>query len=169
MKRTIRQRFWLDIMIWHRIVNWTTAMTIDKQSSVCFENIGSFRFKLHIYSTTPTFLPCMAKTRDLITAVEKTQVWNISIPCNVICKRRFEHYKRRTEKIRLVTPCWCNRFWLCSRVWELHVITSPWRLKGLDSVSNHQRHDYLLKRLFRRRSNNTSKLRITGLCAGNWS
>ena len=36
-----------------------------------------------------------------------------------------------------------------------------------DSVSNHQPHDCLLNRLFRRRSKKTSKLRVTGLCAGN--
>ena len=35
------------------------------------------------------------------------------------------------------------------------------------SVSNHQPHDNLLIRLFRRRSKKTSKLLVTGLCAGN--
>ena len=38
---------------------------------------------------------------------------------------------------------------------------------GHDSVSNHQPHDCLLSRLFRCRSKKTSKLRVTGLCAGN--
>ena len=42
-----------------------------------------------------------------------------------------------------------------------------WRHNGRDSVSNHQPHDCLLKRLFRRRSKKTSKLRVTGLCAAN--
>ena len=42
-----------------------------------------------------------------------------------------------------------------------------WRQNGHDSVSNHQPHDCLLKRLFRPRSKKTSKLRVTGLCAGN--
>ena len=46
-------------------------------------------------------------------------------------------------------------------------ITLQWRHKGPDSVSNHQFHDCLLNRLFRRRSKKTSKLRVTGLCAGN--
>ena len=36
-----------------------------------------------------------------------------------------------------------------------------------DSVSNHQPHDCFLNRLFRRRSKKTSKLHVTGLCAGN--
>ena len=43
-----------------------------------------------------------------------------------------------------------------------------WRHNGHDSVSNHQRHDCLLNCLSRRRSKKTSKLRVTGLCAGNW-
>ena len=42
-----------------------------------------------------------------------------------------------------------------------------WRHNGCGSVSNHQPHDCLLNRLFRRRSKKTSKLRVTGLCAGN--
>ena len=38
---------------------------------------------------------------------------------------------------------------------------------GHDGVSNHRRLDCLLKRLFRRKSQRTSKLRITSLCEGN--
>ena len=41
-----------------------------------------------------------------------------------------------------------------------------WRHNERDCVSNHQPHEYLLKRLFRRRSKKSSKLRVTGLCAG---
>ena len=45
--------------------------------------------------------------------------------------------------------------------------TSKWRHNGRDSVSNHQPHDCFLNRVFRRRSKKTSKLCVTGLCAGN--
>ena len=41
-----------------------------------------------------------------------------------------------------------------------------WHLNGHDGVSNHQPHHCLLNRLFGCRSKNTSKLRVTGLCAG---
>ena len=41
-----------------------------------------------------------------------------------------------------------------------------WRHNGHDGVSNHQHGDCLLNRLFGRRSKKTSKLRVTGLCAG---
>ena len=42
-----------------------------------------------------------------------------------------------------------------------------WRHDVRDGASNHQPHDCLLNRLFRRRSNETSKLCVTDLCAGN--
>ena len=42
-----------------------------------------------------------------------------------------------------------------------------WRHNDHDGVSNHQPRGCLLNRLFRRRSKKTSKLRVTGLCAGN--
>ena len=42
-----------------------------------------------------------------------------------------------------------------------------WRHNGRDGVSTHQPDDCLLNRLFRRRSKKTSKLRVTGLYAGN--
>ena len=45
--------------------------------------------------------------------------------------------------------------------------TLRWRHNGRSSISNHQSHDCLLNRLFRRRSKKTSKLCVTGLCAGN--
>ena len=45
--------------------------------------------------------------------------------------------------------------------------TLQWRHNGLDGASNHQPHDCLLSRWFGRRSKKTSKLCVTGLCAGN--
>ena len=45
--------------------------------------------------------------------------------------------------------------------------TLQWRHNGHDSVSNHLPHECLLNLLFRRRSKKTSKLRVTGHCAGN--
>ena len=67
----------------------------------------------------------------------------------------------------------------CLDIWKLmlwniseinnHFTTSAleWRHNGRDDVSNHQPHHCLLNRLFRCRSKKTSKLRVTGLCAGN--
>ena len=46
-------------------------------------------------------------------------------------------------------------------------VTLQWRHNWHDGVPNHQSYDCLLNRLFRRRSKKTSKLRVTGFCAGN--
>ena len=48
-----------------------------------------------------------------------------------------------------------------------HLVPLQWRHNGHDTVWNHQPHDCLLNRLFRRRSKKTSTLRVTGLCVGN--
>ena len=57
----------------------------------------------------------------------------------------------------------------------VHVYDNPlhnynplhWCHNGHDGVSNHQTHHFLFNHLFGRRSKKTSKLRVTGLCAGN--
>ena len=51
--------------------------------------------------------------------------------------------------------------------WSSRPVTLQWRYNERDGVSNHQPHECLLNRLFRRRSKKTSKLRVTGLCAVN--
>ena len=52
---------------------------------------------------------------------------------------------------------------ICDVIIEIFItVTSQWR----GGVSNHRRFDCLLSRLFRGRSNKTSKLRVTDLCAG---
>ena len=50
--------------------------------------------------------------------------------------------------------------------WDMRK-TSRWRHNDHAGVSNHQPHGCLHNRLFRRRSKETSKFRVTGLCAGN--
>ena len=47
--------------------------------------------------------------------------------------------------------------------------TLLWRHNERDGVSNHQPPDCLLNRLFRRRSKKTSKLRVIGLCEGEFT
>ena len=54
---------------------------------------------------------------------------------------------------------------------KYHYLPWPlqWRHNDYDGVSDHQSHDCLLYRLFRRRTKKISKLRVTGLCVGNSS
>ena len=50
---------------------------------------------------------------------------------------------------------------------SVRALSLQWCHNGHDGVSNYQPHDCLLNRLFRCRSKKTSKLRVTGICAGN--
>ena len=60
--------------------------------------------------------------------------------------------------------CWCN---LKFNVQRKRLVVLHWRHNDHGGVSNLQPHGCLLNRLFRRRSKKASKLRVTGLCAGN--
>ena len=71
---------------------------------------------------------------------------------------------------------WTEISWI--REWEIlqqvpltiscYMFTAlQWRHNWRDSFSNHQPHDCLLNRLFRRRSKKTSKFRFTGFCVKN--
>ena len=92
------------------------------------------------------------------------------------------HLKKRLRKqsrrLWIETPShslWrrCNVQYFGMEVTRVHSVTwlikaaIRWRHNGHGSVSNHQPHDCLLNRLFRRRSKKTWKLRVTGLCARN--
>ena len=82
-----------------------------------------------------------ARVRDCCYPIYQGKGWGFSLKI---------HYKLCTYDISQVTAA-----------------TLRWRHNRRDIVSNHQPHDCLLNRLFRCRSTKTSKLRVTGLCAGN--
>ena len=67
-----------------------------------------------------------------------------------------------TPEAKRLTTVGPKRLCICGRFTTLH-----WRHNDHDGVSNHQPHGCLLNRLFRRRSKETSKLHVTGLCVGN--
>ena len=56
-----------------------------------------------------------------------------------------------------------GKLWLQAFKWQ----SLQWCHNGHQSVSIHQPHQCLLNRLLRRKSKKTSKLSVTGLCAGN--
>ena len=57
--------------------------------------------------------------------------------------------------------------WITSKIHWFMCKSLHWRHNDHVGVSNHQPRGCLLNRLFRRRWKKTSKLRVTGLCAGN--
>ena len=69
---------------------------------------------------------------------------------------------------RAMCVYWADVFWMM--MWQAYrQLCCPlqWRHNGCDGFLNHQPHHCLLKRLFGRRSKQTSKLRVPGLCAWN--
>ena len=93
--------------------------------------------------------------------------WNCSetkLPLNLKCEKDLLKWAHNKEAMT-PKPKQC---WICACDPGLqHHITLQWRHNGRDSVSNHQPRECLLNRLIRRRSKKTSKIRVTGLCAGN--
>ena len=72
-------------------------------------------------------------------------------------------------KYSAIASCHCGNLRRGMYAWVSWVIAGSlrWRHNGCDSVSNHQPRHYPLNRLFGCRSKKTSKLPVTGLCAGN--
>ena len=72
--------------------------------------------------------------------------------------------------IQAMDHCHTGKIYYLNRKWPMTqwpTYTFQLRHNERDGISNHQPHDCLLNLLFRRRSKKTSKLRGTGLCAGN--
>ena len=94
----------------------------------------------------------------------------VILPCslqNFSASGRQEGVLCRIENSRdLSLKCISDRYPILQGPADSEPVTLLWRHNGHDSVSNHQAHDCLLNRLFTRRSKKTSKLRVTGLCAG---
>ena len=90
-----------------------------------------------------------------------TSSWIVSVPVYITwihknCKNITITKRRTTHRCAYFMGCTLYR-----------ANTLRWRHNGRDCFSNHQPHDCLLNRLFRHRSKKISKLRVTGLCAGN--
>ena len=90
--------------------------------------------------------------------------FQLKIKCHV-----WHIVRKRKQNLCLFAHFLSCHFFHFHDIVYIHVNALRWRHNGRDSVSNHQPHDCLLSRLFRRRSKKTSKLRVTGLCAGNSS
>ena len=87
-------------------------------------------------------------------------------------------YRRKHNKTNLIKTVLIKTWILCyiqqccwfygtGNILKWTRMPLQWRHNGHDGVSNNQLRDCLLNRLFRRKSKKTSKLRVTGLCAGN--
>ena len=81
---------------------------------------------------------------------------------------QLSHTMLTVSKLRIFVGTSCiqstyEKIWIMSTSICRFVLALQWRRNGRNSVSNHQPRECLPSRLIRR----SSKLRVTGLCAGN--
>ena len=86
---------------------------------------------------------------------------------NVIITAKRRHDVIIVLSLRHILAGMCQQIGPSKPPSEFMSMPLQWRHNYRDGVSNHQPHDCLLNRLFRRRSKKTSKLRVNGLCEGN--
>ena len=89
-----------------------------------------------------------------------------------LAKRKQKNNKKTTKKQQQAKQCQVTVAILysgysCDVAMSVEPNSLQWRHNECDGVSNHQPHDCLCNSLFRRRSQKTSKLRVTGLCKRN--
>ena len=113
---------------------------------------------------------CISFTQAMHTVIDSL----LTIRMNYINTGQDLLYRKSTSHILLASllltttsECVPGQTWQGLASHQSSAQELQWRHNGWDSVSNHQPHHTILNRWFRRRSNKTSKPRVTGLCAGN--
>ena len=93
---------------------------------------------------------------------KQSWVWWFETPSHPLWRHCNAHFRR-------TMPLVVSGYMLAAQFISVYPGLDPlqWCHNGRDGVSNHQPHDCLLNRLVGCRSKKTSKLRVTGLCAGN--
>ena len=136
----------VQLMAWrsgHQVISWTI---VDIWYTGIYDII---QFHRNVLKSTRKLFPHTSGANEL-----EKYIWYL-----LIRNCYHDNYKIDTPEEL------CPRFLLYCGV--MCFGTLHWRHNDQDGVSNHQPHGCLLNRLFRRRSNKTSKLRFTGLCVGN--
>ena len=116
----------------------------------------------------PISLVLTEKIYTLLIIIINSEVWTI-INCSWLGNETMPCAVCLYILILMGFPCITFPTRIFCRSVSGFVIGCPlrWRHNDHAGVSNHQPHGCLLNRLFRRKSKKTSKLRVTGLCAGN--
>ena len=171
----------------------TMRKPTNKEPNNDFNNYKDWWFPLRFNTLRPRqscrhfaddILKCISLNRNLwipltisLTFVPKVRINNIPVLVQILawCRPGGKPLSVPMMVNLLTHVCVTRPQWVKMIIfiqWQLNVVNinaTPlhWRHNGHDSVSNHQPYCCLLNCLFRRRSKIISKLRVTGLCAGN--
>ena len=135
-------------MAWHPVIHKTTPKLLAALNSLC-----------HSKRLSPG-----------LSAMQSTLViWAAAMPSS---NKIDDQPKLKSIKCLCVTVLHMTIWWVVWHTIETGTMTCRcralhWRYNDHDDVSNHQPHTCLLNRLFRRRSKETPKLSVAGLCLGN--
>ena len=103
---------------------------------------------------------------DIIMSAMASRITGVPIICSAVCSGADQRKKKQNSASLAFVKGITGGQWIPFTKGQLRV-TLRWRHNDHAGVSNHQPRGCLLNRLFRRKSKKTSKLRVTGLCAGN--
>ena len=92
--------------------------------------------------------------------------WDTFVTRKAKAKKKKKKKKNQAKQCQ-VTVAILYSGYSCDVAMSVEPNSLQWRHNECDGVSNHQPHDCLRNSLFRRRSQKTSKLRVTGLCKRN--
>ena len=112
----------------------------------------------------------MWNPRAVMIPIERLSLWQPLMPPVSwigVCFVSVSHSPSETKEYHPSSTQITQLYALLIAHWTNSCRSLRWRHNYHDGVSNHQPHGCLLNRLFRRRSKKTSKIRVTGLCAGN--
>ena len=135
------------------------ASEITDNSIVCSISFVQVNMKENIKA--PHYRPIAGNVANSIHGNNFNAIW---IKIKHGSRKRIWECRLQMFAIILWSPCVDERW---DEYTECYNISLLWRHNERDGVSNHQPHDCLLNRLFRRRSKKTSKPRVSGFCAGN--
>ena len=139
------------------IVNWT---------------ISEILIEIHIFSVKKMWLKMSpAKLATILSRgrwVKKDEMNTRNHPIQIKKRNFLINAKAKDYDVRYFSsPINMHIKWCFNVLIVIWAYSLQWRHNELAGVSNHQPHDCLLNRSFRRGSKKTSKLRVTGLCVGN--
>ena len=145
------------------VIKWCVYAAVNYANIVSYNGLMPVRSQASIYTNAHflSIIPLGPNISDIWMKIQQSSLNKMHLKMSYAKWRPFHHVLNILSYI-------LNYILQLDQltVWRERPIPLEWRHNERDSVSNHQPHDCLLNRLFKRRSKKTTKCRVTGLCVG---